>query len=168
MANEPDNLEPASWHRFFAIESNNLAWSLAARASRSPEETARLLDAAHAASFHWRIAGNELNIMRADTLLAEVHALAGFGQSARRLADEVRDFFLARPTDDWELALVHTIHAHASYAAGDSKAHRASYLAAREAIAGIADDEDRQIVLETFDQVPEPADGNLTGQPANR
>ncbi len=118
-----------------------------------------MLDAAHAASFHWRVAGNELHAMRAKTLLAEVHALVGFGQSALGLAEEIREYFLARPTDDWELAFVHTIHAHASYVAGELDQHQVSYLAAIEAIDNIADEEDRRIVLETFDQVPKPGEG---------
>jgi hypothetical protein len=157
MANEPENLDPESWHRHFAIASNNLAWSLVANPSRTLDETARMLDAAHAASFHWRAVGNELNVVRANTLLAEVHALLGFGQSALHLAEDVRKFFLERETEDWELAFVHTIHSHAAYVAGMPAKHRDSYLAAVEAIGKIADEEDRRIVLETFDQVPKPS-----------
>ena len=156
MANEPTDIEPESWHRFFAIESNNIAWNLVANPARTPIESIRMLDAAHAASFHWSVVGNELNVMRAKTLLSEVHAMVGFGQLAFRLANEIREYFLARPTDDWELAFVHTIHAHASYSAGELEQHQASYLAAVAAIDSISDDEDRQIVLETFDQVPKP------------
>ncbi len=156
MANEPDDLTPESWHRFFAVESNNQAWALAAKLDRSPAETAKMLDAAHAASLHWGVVGNNLHVMRAKTLLAEVHALAGFGRSALDLAEEIRAYFLQRETDDWEIAFVHTIHAHAAHAAGEVEAHRSSYQAALVAIDNIADDEDRRIVLETFDQVPEP------------
>ena len=156
MANKPTDLKPESWHRYFAIDGNNRAWGIAAQSSRTPDETAQMLDAAHSASFHWQVVGNELNLMRANTLLAEVHALAGFGQSALNLAEQVRTFFLARQTDDWELALVHAIHSHAAHAAGESDKHRDSYLAAEEAIANIADEEDRRIVLETFSQVPKP------------
>ena len=156
MANEPTDLKPESWHRYFAIENNNLAWGLAAKQTRTPEEAARMLDSAHAASFHWGEVGNELNVMRAKTLLAEVHALLGFGQSALDIADEVRGFFLERETDDWEIALVHAIHAHAAASAGARDQHRESYLMAQNAFENIADEADRRIVLETFDQVPEP------------
>ena len=156
MANEPEDLKPDSWHRFFAIESNNLAWGLAAKPNRTHDEMVEMLDAAHAASFHWSAIGNELNIMRAKTLLAEAHSLAGSGGLAFKLAEEVRDYFLARPADDWEVALVHAIHAHASYAAGETATHSASYAEALQAVEKIADEEERRIVLETFEQVPEP------------
>ena len=156
MANEPSDLKPESWHRYFAIESNNLAWGLVSNPSRTPDETVRMVDAAHAASFHWGVVGNELNFMRAKTLLAEVQALAGSGRLALGLAEEIREYFLARPTEDWELAFVHTVHAHASYVAGESEKHHASYRTAEQAIDNISDEEDRRIVLGTFDQVPKP------------
>jgi hypothetical protein len=72
------------------------------------------------------------------------------------LAEEVRAYFRDRETDDWEIAFVHTIHAHATAAASDASAHRASYQRAITAIAAIADEEDRAIVMQAFDQVPKP------------
>lgn len=156
MANEPEDLAPESWHRYFAVEGNNLAWSLASRTERTADEMAQMLDAAHAAAWHWKQVGTDLNVMRAKTLLAEVHALSGFGRSALSLAEEIRRYFLARETDDWEIAFVHTIHAHAAAVAGEAETHRFSYIAAQKAIDDIADAEDRRIVLETFMQVPDP------------
>ena len=89
-------------------------------------------------------------------LLAEVHALLGFGESALAYAEQVRDYFLSRETPDWELAFVHTIHAHAASVAGKEDMFRASYSAAEQAIAAIVDEEDRTIVLQTFNQVQSP------------
>jgi hypothetical protein len=157
MANHPENADPASWHRYFAVENNNLGWELAALPSRTPEQAGEMLDAAHAAALHWGKGGNELNVMRARTLLAEVHALMGFGGSALALSGQVRDYFLNRDTENWELALVHAIHAHAAAAAGASDTHRESYVAAQQVMGAITDDEDRRIVMETFSQVPVPS-----------
>jgi hypothetical protein len=95
--------------------------------------------------------------MRAKTLLAEAHALAGFGDSALALADEIRSYFLDRDTDDWEIAYVHTIHAHAASVAGNSDLHRDSYASAQQALGEITDEDDRLIVMETFSQVAPPA-----------
>ena len=91
--------------------------------------------------------------MRATLLLAAVHALLGFGTSAFAFAEETRDYFLARETADWELAFVHSIHAHAAAVAGHAAAHAASYAEARAALAAVADPTDREIVAKTFDQV---------------
>ena len=158
MANTPDTTEPDAWHRYFAVECNNRAWALAAQPARTAEEAAEMLDAAHAAALHWNAIGTELNRFRARTLLAEVHALLGFGPSALAQAEAIRTYFLARDTDDWELAFVHTIHAHAAAVAGETDLHRASYAAARAAVDAIADEADRRIVLDTFEQVPAPAE----------
>lgn len=157
MPHEPEDTSPDSWHRFFAMENNNRAWELAAMPVRSPEESLEMLNAAHAAALHWSVVGTELNGMRAKSLLAEVHALVGFGESALDLSNEVRTYFLQRETDDWEIAFVHAIHAHAASAAGDSDEHRNSYAAAEEAIAAISDDGDRKIVLQTFGQIAKPS-----------
>ena len=157
MPDQPEDNSLESWHRYFAIENNNLAWGLAAQPSRTPGELAQLLDAAHTASLHWGAVGTELNVMRAKTLLAEAHALAGFGDSALALAEEIRSYFLERETDDWEVAYVHTIHAHAACVAGNGDLHRDSYASAKLALEEIADEEDRVIVMETFSQVPPPA-----------
>ena len=155
MPHTPEDNDPSNWHRYFAIESNNRAWKLAVQEG-SPDQDMEMLNHAHAAALHWGVVGTDLHTMRARTLLAEVHALLGFGDSALALAVEIRDYFLGRETDDWELAFVHTIHAHAAAVAGDAEGHEASYRAARSAIDAIADEEDRKIVMETFVQVPAP------------
>lgn len=38
----------------------------------------------------------------------------------------------------------------------EGEVHRGSYIDAQQAIDSIADDEDRRIVMETFNQVPAP------------
>ena len=155
MPHVPDKPDPALWHRYFAIECNNRAWDLTTAARTTPEDD-EMLNAAHAAAFHWQIAGNELNHMRATMLLAEVHALRGLGRSALAYATTMRDYFLARQTPDWEVAFTHAIHAHAAHAAGERELHRASYEHAVQAIAVIADPKDREIVDKTFAHVPKP------------
>jgi hypothetical protein len=156
MPNLPEDSDPASWHRYFAIEANNRAWELAGKPSRSPEETGEMLDAAHAASLHWNAVGTELNRMRARTLLAQAHALAGLGDSAWPIAEAVRSYFQSRETDDWEIALVYSIHAHAAACVGQEGVHRESYRAAQRAVEKIADPEDQRIVRQIFEQVPRP------------
>ena len=155
MPHVPEKPEPGLWHRYFAIECNNRAWDLTT-ASRNAHDDDEMLNAAHASAFHWQIAGNELNHMRATMLLAEVHALRGLGRTALAYATAMRDYFLNRSTPDWEIAFTHTIHAHAAYAAGERDLHRASYASAVEAIAAIANPKEREIVEQTFAHVPRP------------
>ncbi|MGE0626137.1 MAG: hypothetical protein AB7I04_22400 [Pseudomonadales bacterium] len=156
MPQQPETADASSWHRYFAMHCNNRAWALAVQ-ERDPEEEAEMLNAAHASAYHWNLVGDEIHRMRAVMLLAEVHALAGLGDTALDHADRMRDFFLElEETPDWEIAFVHTVHARAAAVAGDPELHQSSYEAAERAIEDIADAEDRRIVLETFDQVPRP------------
>jgi len=148
--------EAQEWHRQVAMRCNNRAWALSVQ-PRTPTEDREMLDAAHTSAWHWAQVGTELNRMRAAMLLAEVHALLGHGDSAFAFATEMRSYFLNRSdTPDWELAFTHTIYAHCAYAAGNIEAYRAAHQEASAALAAIAIEEDRQVVAQTFYQVPAP------------
>lgn len=155
MPHLPDTTDPERWHRYFAVECNNRAWSLAER-ERSGDEDREMLDAAHAAALHWRAVGSDLEQMRAGMLLAQVNALLGLGPSALSYAAEMRDYFLQQESPDWEQALAQTIFAHAARVAGARDDYRMAYEMAASALAAIVDEEDRRIVRATFDKIPPP------------
>ena len=148
------NLE--SWHRFFGASANNRAWTLAELPATQVDRE-ELLNAAHAAAWHWHQIGTELHRMRATMLLAQAHAQAGLGVSALAYAEAMRTYFLAAPdTPDWEVAFTHVVHAHAAAAAGSPEQHGESFARAQAAIDAIRDDEDRAIVERDFRHVPRP------------
>jgi len=118
MSQSPDDMQ--AWHKHFAASCNNRAWELAI-ARRTPQQDREMLNAAHASGWHWSQIGTELHHMRSTMLLAEVHALLGYQASAMAFATQMRDYFLARETPDWELALTHAIYAHAACVAGAMK-----------------------------------------------
>ena len=155
MPHLPEDTDPDAWHRYFAMECNNRAWQLAVL-PRTPADDLEMLNSAHAAAYHWEFAGSPINHMRAKLLLAEVHALLGLADTAFAYAVEVRAYFLAGEISDWEIAYVHAIHAHAAAISGETRLHNESYAAASAAVEAISDDEDRKLVLKTFDQVPPP------------
>ena len=155
MPQEPDDSDPQSWHRHFAARANNRAWELSVL-RRTAAQDQEMLDAAHASAWHWSAIGTELNRMRAAMLLAEVHALLGYGTTALRHAEEMRAYFVSHDTADWELAFTHVVHAHAASVAGAAEAHRIAYGKAVIAINAIADVEDRNVVAKTFGHVPAP------------
>ena len=156
MSQQQSESERAAWHKRFAAECNNRAWELTTAARGAPEDR-EMLDVAHASAWHWGKVGSELNSMRATMLLAEVHALLGMGERALANAEEMRTYFLAHESPDWEIAFAHAIYAHAAHAAGRANEHRDAYAQAEAALAAIADDEDRAIVAATFRLVPPPA-----------
>jgi tetratricopeptide (TPR) repeat protein len=69
-------------HRWFAIELNNQAWDLLEAPQRSPREAERMIHAAHAACFHWLEAGDLLNHLRAQCLLATAYHKVGIAEAA--------------------------------------------------------------------------------------
>jgi len=150
-----DKKDLPAWQQYFAASANNRAWELSTQ-ERSAEENEEMLNAAHASAFHWASVGTELNQMRATMLLAEVHALLGFGLSAYAFAEDMKAFFTSQETPDWELAFTYTIHAHASHVNGEMEEYARSLAEAERAIESIADDQDRAIVLQTFNLVPKP------------
>jgi hypothetical protein len=150
----PTDANAESWHRFFGAAANNAAWALA-ELPASEVDRLDLLNAAHAAAWHWQQIGTELNRMRALMLLAQAHAQAGLGTTALAFAEEMRPYFLAAPgTPDWERAFAYIVHAHAAWAAGATDDHARSYANAAAAVAAIADEEDRKIVQRVFRHLP--------------
>ncbi|MBI5279545.1 MAG: hypothetical protein HY854_24145 [Burkholderiales bacterium] len=149
--------EAHKWRLDLARQANNRGWQLAEDHGREPEYHAEMLDAAHASAWLWSAVGNEINRMRAQMLLAQVHALVGDGARALAYASEMRDFFVGHvDTPDWELAFAHVIFAHAAQVAGRRQPYVEAYALAKQAVAAIAEDEDRAIVMKTFAQVPAP------------
>lgn len=152
----PEDTKPESWHRFFGASANNVAWALAELPAAEVNQR-DLLNAAHAAAWHWQQIGTELNRMRALMLLAQAHAQAGLGTTALAYAEEMRAYFLAAAdTPDWEIAFTHVIHAHAAWSAKAFDQHEHSYAQAVQAVASIANPEDRAIVERVFRHVPAP------------
>jgi len=154
MSKTPDNLNPESWHRFFAISANNTAWSMSESLEEVLENT-ELLDAAHASAWHWRVVGSTLNQMRSTMLLALIHARMNMGPSAWNYAQKMKKYFAENAeTPDWELAFAYTIHTMAASAYGKIDEYKASYQKAASCLEAIKDPEDRAVVMKTFLLLP--------------
>jgi hypothetical protein len=154
---EPSNdHEPATWHRRFAAESNNRAWQLAEAASRTVAEDREILEAAHAAAYHWRKVGTDEHAARADMLLAHVNALLGQGSIAMAYAKASSDAITSRASPDWEVAFAHAVLANAASAAINAQLHGRHYALAKTIGFGLADAEERRIFEATFSRIPAP------------
>lgn len=153
---QPTPDEIARFHRWHAVECNNLAWKLSEQTSRTPAEDDLMLDAAHASAFHWGQVGSELNQARAQMLLGQVHAALGLGTTAWAYARRSYEYLAAHEPPDWELAFVHAVLAHAASAAGDAALHQQHYALAEQLGQAIADPEDKAVFQHTFQHVPRP------------
>lgn len=142
-------------HKHFAVECNNRAWKLAESPRRSAAEDREMLDAAHAAAFHWSKVGTEVHAARADMLLAHVHALLGHGEVAMKLARPSFDFVASRESPAWEVAFAHAVLANAAAACGERALHEAHYRRAR-ALGSALDEGERSVFEAAFRPIPAP------------
>ena len=155
MQNTPDNLLPESWHKYFAVQANNTAWSLSESLTDISLNT-EILDTAHASAWHWRVVGKEINHMRSVMLLALVHARMNMGPSAWAYAERMRMYFTEKnDTPDWEMAFTHTVHALAARAFGKTAEFNASRQSALQSLQKIQDPADREVVMKTFQLIPQ-------------
>ena len=154
---QPSQADLEKWHRWFAIECNNLAWRLSEKESPTAAELEEMLLAAHAAAFHWSKVGNELNVARARMLLAHVQALAGEPTLAMENARLAFDYVTTHGSPEWEIAFAHAVVANAAAAAREASLHRVHYERAKSLGGALADAEERKIFEATFRRVPAPA-----------
>jgi hypothetical protein len=60
------------WHRRFAVEANNRAWTVSEKRELTSEERTELLYAAYAAAYHWSKVGTAAQVAQAELLLGRV------------------------------------------------------------------------------------------------
>ncbi len=141
-------------HRWLAVECNNRAWDLTAKAKRAPEESREMLLSACASVYHWSKVGKAVHQARGDLLLAHVHALLGHGDTALDYAKRCLAFFKNHDCEDWDMAFAQAEMAHAAAALGDAKLHAKHYALAEKQGRRIADEQDRQIFFQEFARIP--------------
>ena len=151
------------WRRRLGSGANNRAWTLSEQLSRTREEDDEMLHAAHASAHLWSPVGNEQNAALANLLLDQVHALLGSAALAARFSKSATEFFTARDSAPWELALTHAVAANAAHCSGNTQSHQAEYAAALRAIETIAEAEEKEIVLATMRVVPKPSTPGASG-----
>jgi len=156
VADRPSTEEIARWQKWFAVACNNRAWELVEQAQRTPAQGHEMLHAAHAAAWHWARVGTELNEARANMLLGMAHALAGDGPLALRYAMSSFNYFNEHEAPEWEQAFAHATLAAAAKAAGNAALHAEHYAEASRLGERIADQEDRNVFMRSFNQVQKP------------
>ena len=156
MAERPSSDEISQWQKRFAVACNNRAWELVERADRTPSEVHEMLHAAHASAWHWARVGTALNEARANMLLGLAHALVGEGALGLRYAMLAFNYFNEHEAPDWEQAFAHATLAAAGRSAGNSALHAEHWGEADRLGRAIADEQDRDIFMRSFAQIPKP------------
>jgi tetratricopeptide (TPR) repeat protein len=134
-------------HRWFAMAANNRAWDLVEVSSRSSAEINEMLDAAHAAAWHWRQVGKPINELRAQNLLATAYVAAGLGDAAVRHAEKCLELSRTIGSEQmpFDRATAHGCASLAYHCAGDFAKAADQYALACEAAELLSDAEDRSV-----------------------
>ena len=152
MSDRPETQEIERWHRWMAIELFNRTWEVL-ESDRGPEEDRELLATALASWLHWRRVGEPRNFAVSDWQVSRVYAVLGdagrseeYGRASLRLAEEN------------ELGPFHVGYgcealARAAAVAGDEEQRRSWLERARREAAGVADEEERALLLSDLETV---------------
>ncbi|MEM8739367.1 MAG: hypothetical protein AAGG38_12970 [Planctomycetota bacterium] len=81
---DPKPQDLHDWNRWFAVECNNHAWECAEQPPSDPDAIESMVRCAFASAWHWQQVGTPINLLRAESLLAWVHAIAGRAPAADR------------------------------------------------------------------------------------
>jgi hypothetical protein len=135
-------------HQAFARSLNGLVWRLLARTGRTAADDARMVDAAHAAQYHWREAGGP-PATRGEWLVSHVYAVLGRPEPALHHARRCLELAGTEAgVADFDHAYAAEAMARALACAGDLDRAAAWHSRATAAGATITDDEDRKLFTE--------------------
>ena len=135
----------AAHHRWFARSLNGLVWRLLARADRTGDDDARMVDAAHASQYHWREAGGP-PATRGEWLVSHVHAVLGRPEPALHHARRCLELAGTEAgLADFDHAYAAEAMARALACAGQLDQAATWHSRATAAGATISDDEDRKL-----------------------
>ncbi|HBX67892.1 MAG TPA: hypothetical protein DEH25_00445 [Chloroflexi bacterium] len=134
-------------HRKFAVDCFNGTWDLLDKATRTPEEAAKMIHMAHASRYHWGEIGTPVNFARGDWQISRVYAVLGEGENALKYAKSSLHTCLDHGIGDFDLAFAYEAAARAFAVLGDANRLNQHLELAREAGEAIAEEDDRQHFL---------------------
>ncbi len=155
MPTQPPDLG-AETHRALGAGLYNRTWDLLAIEGRTADQDDELIDTAHASAWHWRRVGNAANEARSHWLCARVYALLGRGEPALHHAGRAVAIVEAggEGFEDWDAAAVAEAKARALSVAGDAAGASQWKTRAREALTGVVEDDDREVIEADLESIP--------------
>lgn len=148
--------EVASAHRAFATAAFNGAWELIDLPERTAEQDRRMLVLAFAARWHWGEIGTDENVAISDWQVAHVASLAGETALAMSFARSAYDLARSATLPDWLRASTAEGLARACAVGGDREGYDRYAAEARELLATVESDEDRDLIESQLASIPAP------------
>ncbi len=140
-------------HRQLGVDLYNYTWTLLENENRTRDDDDELLNATHASAYHWsRAAGaGPQNAARSQWQISRVNAVLGRGEAALYHAERCLELCTENGIGDWDLAAAYEAVARAHKVAGNDAEFRRNLELGREALAQIADEEDREHIAEDLE-----------------
>lgn len=132
----------------------NAVWTLLERADRTPEDDDRMLNAAHASRYHWGEVGTPAKIARGDWQVSRVYAVLSRPEPCLYHAQRVLDTCQRHGFGTFDLAFAYEAVARGQAVAADSAAARAYTEQALAAAEGIAEEDERDLLLSDLETIP--------------
>ena len=148
MAPNTDNPLDAELERTVAARCFNRAWELMELPNRTPDQEDQLLHCAHAQAYHWRNVGEPVHFARSEWQCSRVYAVLGRPEPALWHARRCLELCEEHGIGDFDLAFAYEALARAHRVAGDPEESRRYRERAREASEAIAEDDDRELLLQ--------------------
>jgi hypothetical protein len=143
-------------HRRLGVEAFNHTWTLMEKPDRTREEDDEMLHEAHASAYHWLKApgARPENRARSEWQCSRVYTVLGRAEPAFHHARRCLELCEEHGIADWDLAFAHEALARAYGIAGRPEDAARHETLAREAAAQIADEEDREHLLDALETLP--------------
>jgi hypothetical protein len=142
--------------RLLAAQLFNDAWRLMELAGRTRDDDERMIHTAHAACYHWGQVPTAApaHLARSEWQVARVYSVLGRPEPALHHAARVLDICQESGIGGWDLAFAYEGLARAHAVAGDAGRARDFTDKALAAAEGIADGDDRDLVLADLETIP--------------
>lgn len=142
-------------HRQLGVDLYNATWKLLEQESRTAADDDAMLDTTHASAYHWsRAAGaGPEHTARSQWQISRVNAVLGRGDAAVYHAERCLEHCTQNGIGDWDLASAYEALARAHQVAGNDGEYRRNLQLGREALAQIADAEDREHIAEDLGEL---------------
>ena len=115
-----------------------------------------MIHASHASRHHWAEVGTGANLARGEWQISRVYCVLGRAEPALYHAHRCLAYVLEGDgTEDWDLPFAYEALARATAVAGDASESARYEQLARESGAAIADEDDREHLLEALATLPD-------------
>jgi DNA-binding transcriptional MerR regulator len=154
VAEVVEELLSGDTERRLAAQLFNGVWRLLENEHRTTAEDDRMLHMAHASRYHWEQVGAPVNLARGEWQCSRVYAVLGRAEPCLFHASRVLSICEEHGIKDFDIAFAYEALARAYAVGGDPDQARAMVERGLAAVAGIADDQDRAILLSDLETVP--------------